>query len=53
MTKKHRFNLHIPLDLWQEIKELASKHRRSITQEILLAIEKHVRDYKDGDNASS
>jgi len=47
MTKRHRFNLHIPLDLWDAIKELAKEHHRSITKEITWAIEKHIRDCKE------
>ena len=53
MTEKHRFNLHVPRDLWQEIKELANRHRRSITQEILIAIEKHIRESKERSIADS
>lgn len=39
---KHRFNLLLPGELWRRIHGLALHNRRPVTQEILIAIEKHV-----------
>lgn len=38
----HRFNLVIPQDMWEQIRALAERNRRSITAEILRAIELHL-----------
>ena len=37
--KTHRFNLVLPLAIWNKIKEFAKDNRRSVTQEIIIAIE--------------
>ena len=39
---KHRFNLVIPEPIWEQITQVAAHHRRSITQEILFALECHI-----------
>jgi len=39
---KHRFNLIIPESLWKSIKTLADNNHRSVTQEIILALETHL-----------
>jgi len=39
---KHRFNLIIPEALWKSIKMLADNNHRSVTQEIILALETHL-----------
>jgi hypothetical protein len=39
---KHRFNLIIPEALWKSIKSLAENNHRSVTQEIILALETHL-----------
>lgn len=38
----HRFNLVIPVELWKRLKARAKENRRSVTQEILEAIEDHL-----------
>ena len=40
--QKHRFALMLPIHLWERIKDMASRNRRPVTQEIILAIERHV-----------
>ena len=49
---KHRFNLIMPLRLWERIKDLASRNRRPITQEIILAIENRL-DKSEEDTTSA
>jgi len=44
MLDKHRFPLILPKDLFERIKTLARQNRRPITQEIIIAIEKHLAD---------
>lgn len=44
---KHRFVLALPLHIWEAIKALAARQRRPITQEIIIAIEKHLGDNED------
>jgi len=39
---EHRFNLVIPDDLWKTIKALAENNHRSVTREILVAIENNI-----------
>lgn len=39
--KTHRYNLNIPISLWEKIKQIAQKNRRHTSQEILRAIENH------------
>ncbi len=40
--KTHRFNLVLPVAIWQRIKALAKRNRRPVTQEIILAILAHL-----------
>lgn len=39
---KHRFHLILSRELWERIKAIASRNRRPVTQEIILAIEEHL-----------
>jgi len=39
---KHRFNLILPMELWNRIKALVKRTRRAVTQEVILAIEEHL-----------
>ncbi len=35
---KHKFTIHIPVEIWERLKRLAERNRRPITQEIILAV---------------
>lgn len=50
---KHRFTLILPLDLWSCIRALARHNRRAATQEIILAIEEHLRGATTHDQDNS
>lgn len=39
---KHRFQLVLPVELWERLKALAQRNRRTVTEETKIAIEKHV-----------
>jgi len=39
---KHKFPLLLPQNLWLRLKALASRNRRPITQEIIIALEGHI-----------
>lgn len=51
MNDKHRFTLWLPKELWKRLVILAKRHRRSATQEILVAIERHLESCKETPNA--
>lgn len=44
--KTHPFHIHVPrepVDLWDKLRRLASKERRTLKQEALLALENHLK----------
>jgi predicted DNA-binding protein len=43
---KHRFLLVLPGELWERLKALAKRNRRTVTAESLIAIEKHLEQEK-------
>jgi predicted DNA-binding protein len=46
---KHRFQLVLPIELWERLRAFAKKRRRTVTAECVIAIEKHLeQDAKEG-----
>lgn len=45
MKKPHPFHVHVPtqpVDLWEKLRRLAARNRRTLKEEALLAIENHL-----------
>jgi len=42
--EKHRLHLLIPSALWERVKALAARNRRPSTQEVIIAIERHLEE---------
>lgn len=43
MEDRVRFSARIDRELWDKLKELADKNRRSINAELMVMLEKHIR----------
>lgn len=49
----HRFNIAIPEDLWERVQKAADQNRRSVTRQILCALDWTTRTFKeDGDESA-
>lgn len=44
MDNIKRFTFRIPNDLWTEVKKRADKNRRSVTSELVIAIEEYLKN---------
>lgn len=49
---KHRFQLVLPVELWQRLKNVAKSNRRPISEEARIALEEHLEDAEDATDAA-
>lgn len=43
-------NVRVPEDLWEELKKIAEKEKRSINSQIVYIIQKYIEEQKKEDN---
>lgn len=43
MKEKQEAHIYFPLDVFEKLKKLAAKNRRTISAEVVIAVEKHTK----------